>query len=260
MNTNHPYALVTGASSGMGYCYARQLAQRGYNLIIVSNETSIFEKADLLQQDFAVKVIALMRDLSLQTAARDLYACCTEQSLEVEVLVNNAGVYHNGDFIDDTEAFNTLIINLHVVTPTMLCYYFGQDMVLRNRGYILNVCSVTSHISVQRIATYAATKAFLSSFTRSLHIELRSKGVCVTDVSPGAVDTGLYHIRPQSTKIGKILGYIVSPDYLVKRALHGLFQGRAKVSVPCLWNAMLVGIVGLIPTSLLRLIRKLQWY
>ncbi len=254
------YALVTGASSGMGYCYARALAKKGYNLLIVSNEDAIYDKADLLRKDFGVAVEALMQDLGQPSSAKDLYNYCVEHKIDVEVLVNNAGVYHDRDFLDDTERFNELILNLHVVTPTMLCYYFGQQMAVRGRGYILNVCSVTSHIAVQRLATYAATKAFLTSFTRSLHVELRGKGVIVTNISPGAVDTGLYHIRPWATRLGKALGYIVTPEYIVGRALRGMFRGCAKVSVPCVWNAVLVGLVALIPTGLLRLIRRFRWF
>lgn len=254
------YAFVTGASSGMGYCYARRLAERGYNLLIVSNEETINGKATILRQDYNVQVISIVRDLSLQDAAKELYAYCIQHQIEVEVLVNNAGVYHDRDFLDDTEMFNSLIINLHTFTPAMLCYYFGQDMAKRGKGYILNVCSVTSRIAVQRLSTYAATKAFLESFTRSLYIELRDKGVCVTNISPGAVDTGLYHISPLATKIGKTFGYIVSPDYLVKRALRGLFRGQSKVSVPCIWNALLTLLVSIIPTSALRLIRHLRWF
>ena len=260
MQHKEEYALMTGASSGMGYCYAQQLAKRGYNLLVVSNEEAIHNKAEELRKDFAVEVVSLNTDLSRQDAAKELHSYCTEHQLTIEVLVNNAGVYHDRDFLNDTEGFNTLIINLHVLTPAMLCYYFGQDMARRGKGYILNVCSVTSRIAVQRLATYSATKAFLSNFTRSLHVELRNKGVRVTNVSPGAVDTGLYHIRPWATKMGKALGYIVSPEYLVRRALNGLFRGRAKVSVPYVWNVVLVVLVSLIPTSLLRGIRRLGWF
>lgn len=260
MQRKTEYALVTGASSGMGYCYAQQLAKRGYNLLIISNEEAIHNKAGELRKDFLVEVVSLNTDLSRQDAAKELHSYCTEHQLTIEVLVNNAGVYHDCDFLNDTEGFNTLIINLHVLTPAMLCYYFGQDMARRGKGYILNVCSVTSRIAVQRLATYSATKAFLSNFTRSLHVELRNKGVRVTNVSPGAVDTGLYHIRPWATKMGKALGYIVSPEYLVRRALNGLFRGRAKVSVPYVWNVVLVVLVSLIPTSLLRGIRRLGWF
>ena len=143
-------------------------------------------------------------------------------------------------------------------TPAMLIYYFGQDMAKRPKGYVLNMCSITANIAVQRLSTYGATKAFLQNFSRSVYIELKDKGVIVTNVTPGAINTGLYNIRPWLTKMGLVLGYIVQPNYLAKRGLNAMFRGRSKVSVPCVWNYVLLFFVALIPTCLLRLIRRLK--
>jgi len=262
------FALVTGASSGMGLEFAKQLAQRGYNLLIVSNVPEIFEAAKGLQvtgdglQDGStnLQVIPLQMDLGQQGSARELYEYTHAHEIEVEVLVNNAGVYHDKDILDDSEGFTGLIMNLHMYTPAMLCYLFGKDMRERRKGYILNVCSVTSKMAAQRLGTYGGTKAFLSHFTRALHIELRQYGVHVTDVSPGAVDTGLYSISPVLTKIGKCLGIIVSPQTLVRRALRALFRGRAKTTIPTVFWRVLCFLILLAPTCLLRLIRRLGWF
>ena len=250
------YAIITGASSGCGFEYARVMAGKGYDLLIVSNEDAIHDKADLLRQEFPVKVISLVRNLGVQEAAKELYDYCHTNGIEVEVLINNAGVYHDRDFLNDSENFNQLIFNLHMHTPAMLMYYFGQDMVARGKGYMLNMCSITADIAVQRLGSYGATKAFLQNFTRSLHIELKTKGVYVTNVTPGAINTGLYNIRPWLTKMGLILGYIVEPDYLARRGVKAMLKGRAKVSIPGVWNAILLFFVALIPTGLLRLIRR----
>lgn len=252
------YALITGASSGCGYEYARLLAAKGYNLLIVSNEEAIHDKAQMLREDYPIEVRSLVMDLGRQEAARELYTYCAEQGLEIEVLVNNAGVYHDRDFVNDSEAFNLLIMNLHMITPAMLIYYFAQDMAKRGKGYVLNMCSITANIAVQRLSTYGATKAFLQNFSRSVYIELKDKGVIVTNVTPGAINTGLYNIRPWLTKMGLVLGYIVQPNYLAKRGLNAMFRGRSKVSVPCVWNYVLLFFVALIPTCLLRLIRRLK--
>ena len=255
------FALVTGASSGMGLEFARQLAQRGYNLLIVSNVPEIHEAAEELSKiDNRLSVIPLVMDLGQQNSARELYEYTRAHEIEVEVLVNNAGVYHDKDILDDSEGFTSLIMNLHMYTPAMLCYLFGKDMRERRKGYILNVCSVTSKMAAQRLGTYGGTKAFLSHFTRALHIELRKYGVHVTDVSPGAVDTGLYSIPPFMTKIGKCLGIIVSPQTLVRRALRALFWGCSKTTIPTVFWQVLCFIILLIPTWLLRLIRKLGWF
>lgn len=256
------FALVTGASSGIGLEFARQLAARGYNLLIVSNEEAIRDRAEELREAFSpqLSVIPLVMDLSLQSSARELYEYTRTQEIEIEVLVNNAGVYHDRDILDDSEAFTSLILNLHMYTPAMLCYLFGQDMRAHKHGYILNVCSVTSKIVAQRLGTYASTKSFLAAFTRSLHIELKPYGVYVTNVSPGAVDTGLFNIRPWMTKAGKCLGIIVSPETLARRGLRALFHGRSKVTIPAVFWHILTFIILLIPTWLLRLIRRLGWF
>lgn len=259
------FAIVTGASSGMGVEFARQLAQRGYNLLIVSNEERIHEVAKEIQSSFSnlqspIEVIPLVMDLGKQSSARELYEYARANEIEVEVLVNNAGVYHDRDILDDSEGFTSLIINLHMYTPAMLCYLFGQDMKARRKGYILNVCSVTDKMAAQRLGTYGGTKAFLSHFTRALHIELRQYGVHVTNVRPGAVDTGLYNIKPAFTKIGKCLGIIVSPQTLARRGLRAMFRGRAKTTVPTLFWRALTFIITLIPTWMLRLIRRFGWF
>ena len=251
------YALITGASSGCGYEYARILAQKGYNLLIVSNEDAVHDKANILRSDYPVNIISLVRNLGVQDAAKELYEYCTDNHLEVEVLINNAGVYHDRDFMDDSEAFNMLIMNLHMITPAMLIYYFGQEMAKRGKGYVLNMCSVTADIAVQRLGSYGSTKAFLRNFSRSLYVEMKDKGVVITDMTPGAINTGLYNLKPWATKMGLLLGYIVQPDYLVRRGVNAMFRGRAKVSVPFVWNYLLIILVTLfVPTCLLRLIRK----
>ena len=255
------FALVTGASSGIGLEFARQLAARGYNLLIISNVLEINDAADSIHRDYpSLSVIPLVMDLSRQSSARELYEYTRAEEIEIEVLVNNAGVYHDIDILDDSEAFTSLILNLHMYTPAMLCYLFGQEMRERKHGYILNVCSVTSKIVAQRLGTYASTKSFLSAFTRSLHIELKPYGVYVTDVSPGAVDTGLFSIPQWVTKAGKCLGIIASPQILVRRALRALFHGRSKVTVPAVFWHILTFIILLIPTCVLRLIRRLGWF
>ena len=261
MKQKHTFALVTGASSGMGLEFAHQLAARGYNLLIVSNEEAINSVADDLHKTYPeLSVVGLVMDLGRQEAAHELYDYAHTHHIEVEVLVNNAGVYHDRDILDDTEGFTQLIMNLHMFTPALLCYLFGQNMRERRKGYILNVCSVTSKMAAQRLGTYGSTKAFLNNFTRSLHIELKPYGVYVTNVSPGAVDTGLYNIKPTLTKLGKCLGIIVSPQTLVRRALRALFRGRSKVTVPAVFWHFLTTVIQLMPTCMLRLIRRLGWF
>ena len=253
------YALVTGASSGIGLQYARQLAKRDYNLLIVSNENSIFTRAKEIEEEFGVDVIALERDLATQDAAKELFDYCTDNNIEIEVLVNNAGIYRNSDFLDTDENFTRQILNLHVFTPSMLIYYFGKDMQLRHKGYILNMSSITADIAVQRLSTYSATKSYLRSFSRSVHIELKKEGVYVTAVCPGAVSTNLYNLSDSARKTGLRLGYMVTPEKLAQKGLNAMFRGKWRVT-PGIINHIGVFLIKLIPTWMLRLVRKWEWY
>ena len=249
---------MTGASSGIGYEYAVAMARRRYQLIVVSNEDAIHDKAAELRRRFPdIDVRSLVIDLGVQDAAQRLYLWCEEQQLEVEVLINNAGVYHDRDFLADSPAFNALILNLHVFTPAMLTYYFGQAIQARRKGYVLNMSSVTSNYGIQRMSTYSSTKAFLKMFSRSTHIELYGKGVHVTCVRPGAIATGLYDLKPFALRTGLAVGYIMRPEILARKAVRAALKGRAQIT-PGFFTCLLQFLVGLIPTALLRLIRKLR--
>lgn len=252
------YAVVTGASSGIGYAYARELASRGYGIVAVSNvENELLEKAEIIRRDFGVDVVCSVLDLGMQSAAKTLYEFCCQKQLDVEFLVNNAGVYHDKDFLDDSEGFNSLIFMLHMYTPAMLEYFFGKQMLSRGRGYVINMSSVTSRFGIQRMSTYSSTKGFLQLFSRSTHIELREKGVNVCCVRPGAVATTLYNLKPSAVKTGLALGYIITPEALAKKGVRAAMKGRAQIT-PGLSTKILQFLVALLPTCLLRLVRKMK--
>lgn len=253
------YAIITGASSGIGSEYADVMAERGYNLIIVSNEEAIHTKAESLSRLYPnLDIVSCVKDLGHQDAAKELYDWCKERNYVVEVLINNAGVFHNVDFLDDSEGFNRLILNLHVITPAMMVYYFAQDMVARHKGYILNMSSVSSNFGLQTIAAYSGTKAFLHIFSRSLHIELKHKGVNLTCVRPGAVATNLYGLRSSLLKLGVNIGVIMTPRRLARKGVKAMFRGKCSIA-PGIFTQFLK-IVPYIPVCIPRLVRRLGWY
>jgi len=258
IENNGKYALVTGASSGIGLAYARELASRKYNLVTVSNEDSALrDRSAEIAGEFGVDVIPVTMNLATTGAAKELFDFCKERKLEIEFLVNNAGVYHDRDFLDDSEGFNSLIFLLHMYTPAMLVYYFGQDMRQRGHGYIINMSSVTSGFGIQRMSTYSSTKGFLKLFSRSTHIELKEQGVNVCCVRPGAVATTLYNLKPSAVKAGLALGYIITPEKLAHKGVRAVLRGRAQIT-PGLSTKLLQFLVALLPTCLLRLIRRLK--
>jgi len=221
-------SLVTGASSGIGLQYAMQLA-RDYksDLLLVSNqEKELNEVAADLAAQYGVKTVARFADLSLPTAAEDLYAWCHENNYEVDVLINNAGVFFFNEYTQTSLKRIDLMLQLHVVTVAKMTRLFAEDMCARRRGYILNMSSMSAWMAMPGIQTYNATKAFIYNFSKSLWYELKPYNVHITVMAPGAVDTGLFGLAPNLRKLAVALTVSIPPEKLVKRALKDLFKGK----------------------------------
>ena len=243
-------ALVTGATSGMGLEYCRQLAQRGHHLVMVSNQQDLLDTLpQQLAGQYGIRAIGRYQDLSAPDAAQQLHDWCREQGIQIDILINNAGMFFfhelTPDYADRAEA----MLALHVLTPTRLCSLFGDDMKHRRQGYILNVSSLTAQIPAPGITLYAATKAYLKSYSKSLYFEMRPYGVGVTTVLPAAVATSLYNLNPKTQAVLTRLGIIRTPQWLVSRALRGMFRRRHYVK-PGLTNYLVPLLIHLLPNRL----------
>lgn len=250
------WALITGASSGIGYAYAKELAGRGYSLVIVSNEEeAIREKGKLLEEQFGVEVWALCRDLAVEGAAKELYEACRTKQIPVSVLINNAGMYHFSEMLDATTSFTEKTLFLHIYTPTLLCHYFGRDMRERRYGYILNMSSMTAWLPFPGIVLYGSTKRYLKNFTRALHTELYDYNVYVTAICPGAVATNLYNLSEKMKRMGIATGIMMTPEKLAARGVKALFHRRAVV-MPGFFNHLFVPFMQLLPHTLIRILMR----
>ena len=247
-------ALITGGSSGMGLEFARQLAARGYDLVLVSNqEQALADAARQLGESVAVRTRC--QDLAGTQSADELYAWCRQEGLDPDVLVNDAGMFFfkelQAEDLDRVQA----MINLHVTTVTRLCLLFGQDMKARGAGYILNVSSMTARIPAPGLTVYSATKAYLRNFGRSLSFEMEPYGVGVTTVCPAAIATPLYRISDKAMRRGLRIGLIRTPQWLVRRALRAMFRHRRVVSPACM-NVWLPALIAVLPGPLIARIWK----
>ena len=229
----------------MGLEFARQLAARGYDLLLVSNQEQAL--ADVARElSGPVSVRTRFQDLARPEAADELFAWCQAEDIIPDVLVNNAGMFFfkelQAEDLDRVQA----MINLHVTTVTRICLLFGQAMKSRGSGYILIMSSMAARIPAPGITIYSATKAYLRSFGRSLSFELRPYGVGVTTVCPAAVATPLYRLDEKKMRFGVRLGVIRTPKWLVRRALRALFHRRRVIS-PAFMNVYLPALVALLP-------------
>lgn len=221
-------ALVTGASSGIGLQYATQLA-RDYqsDLLLVSNQQKeLDEVAKDLAERYKVKTVAHFADLSLNDAAENLYDWCKQEGHEVDVLINNAGVFFFNKYCETSMKRIELMLQLHVMTVAKMTRLFAADMCARRRGYILNMSSMSAWMAMPGIQTYNASKAFIYNFSKSLWYELKPYNVHITVMAPGAVDTGLFGLAPNLRKLAVNLTVSIPPEKLVKRALKKLFKGK----------------------------------
>lgn len=250
------WALITGASRGIGFALAEGLAQRGYPLIVVGrSEERLSEARQRLVEGGASEVVCLVCDLATRGAAERVYNECRERGLEVEVLVNNAGAFIYCDLCDLAPERVEAMVGLHVVTTTELCRLFARDMRARRYGYILNVSSYAAWLPVGGLSLYAPTKSYLRDFSYALREELSDYGVSVTVVLPAGVATDLYGLPENYQRLGLRLGVLLSPKRVARVALRGLFTGRRRV-VPGWINRALLPVACHLPKWIKRAIRK----
>lgn len=223
------YALITGASSGIGLEYARQLARGGYNVIIVSNRDEDNRRvAAEIAAEYSVSALPLYADLSQEGAADRIYEWVTAQGLTVDILINNAGMLLFSTLEHTDPSRIDRIIALHCTNPTHLCRLFGSDMKRRRSGRILIMSSITAWTPYPTMSHYGATKVYLRNFGQSLWYEMRDYGVSVTTVFPSAVDTPLYDLDEKVRKRLLGVGLMMSAGELARRGLNAMFRGRRR--------------------------------
>jgi len=242
------YALVTGASSGIGLQYAHRLAEHyKYDLVLVSNqEKELKETADDIEAKYGVKALTLFKDLATEEAPQEVYDFCKKNGVEIEVLINNAGVFFFNDLTKTSEKRVNLMLHLHVRTVTNMTRIFGADMKERGHGYILNMSSMSAWMAMPGIQCYNATKSYILNFSKSMWYELKPFGVTVTAITPGAIDTGLYGLAPNLRKLAVAVRVSMPPAKLVKKALKAMFKGKKKC-MPGLLNHLFVPMIEHLP-------------
>jgi short-subunit dehydrogenase len=253
------YALVTGSSSGMGLEYVRQLAQRGYNIIMVAlfqNETDAAR--DVVKSEFPqTDILSIGLDLSTSDAPLVLYEKVRSERPDafVEVLINNAGVLYPRHFRNMSKEQVSRIIMIHNHTTAMLCHYFLPEMLERKRGYILNISSLAAVFPYPFITLYAATKAFTKVFTRALRTELKGTGVVASSIYFGAVSTPLYNLKDSLRKLAINLGVMITPQKACRIALRMLFKGKSG-KTPGLVNKFAALLAKVLPHTVVAWIDK----
>jgi short-subunit dehydrogenase len=249
---DRPVALVTGASTGIGEEFARALAIRGNDLVVVArNEVRLKDLAADLEREYAVGVEAIAADLETDDGIVRIEQRLEDASRPIELLVNNAGFGTSGRFHELPIEPEVAEVQLNVVALIRLTRAALGGMVERGHGGVINVSSVGAYQPTPNSATYAATKAFVSSFTNAVYEELRGTGVKAMVLAPGFTHTQ-FHVRAQVENTGSMPEFLwQTPPEVVKAALKAYDKGRA-VCIPGAMNRVAAAFSGSMPAGVSR--------
>jgi short-subunit dehydrogenase len=230
------YALITGASKGIGKSIALLLAQAGYNLLLVARSASALEElSSLIRSKYPVKVSFLAIDLSNSIATEELAKWCQSETTALSVLVNNAGYGLWGSFADLPLSDQMNMLQLNINTVVELSYHLLPMLKRQKQAYILNIASTAAYQALPTFALYAASKTFVLNYSRALRYELRNTCVGVSCLCPGPTDTAFASRAGLDAFADLAEKFNMSPDEVAQTGLKGMFSNKAEI-IPGLMN------------------------
>lgn len=242
-------ALVTGASSGLGVDFARQLAALGADVVLVARRRERLEElASELREKYDVDVVVVAMDLDDEDAPQDLYDLLYKRGLPVDILVNNAGFGCYGNFVDIDWEKEKSMLQVDILSLVHLTKLFARDMVQRGWGRILQVASIGAYQPCPTYASYGAAKAFVLNFGEAINHELRGTGVSCSVLSPGYTETEFLNVTGQNKTRYQQMFVMQSPE-VVQQGLEAMFKGKPSV-VPGLANKIAVFSLRLVSRSM----------
>jgi len=259
MNRKYSCALITGASSGLGEEFARQLVGRVDKMVLVARRKERLEHlaSSIREVSPNTVVLVITADLSDSFERDSLAEGLREADAVPDLLINNAGLGDYGEFV--TADWNSIekMLKVNVEALTHLSHLVAPEMANRGCGWILNVSSLASTLAIPDFAVYAATKAYVSSFSEALRIELKGSGVEVMSLCPGPVKTEFGEVARREGKESGMPAarsfFYVSKEQVVAEGLAGLERGKARV-FPGLQVAAAGLLIGALPLVLIRLL------
>ena len=251
---NDKYALITGASQGLGKSLALQCAAKGINLVLVAlPQSGLYELANFIKKNYTVKVVCIEKDISLEKRCVELYNEVKAAGIPIYMLINNAGIGGTYFFDEQETAYYLNLINVNISAPTVITRLFISDLEQHAPSYILNVGSLSGYFSLPMKQVYAATKSFLFSFTTSLRTELAHKDIKVSIVCPGGMNTNIHAILNNHSGSWFSRQSIMNPEDVAAIALEGLLKGK-RIIIPGKWNRFFLLLDKVLPFFVKQLI------
>jgi short-subunit dehydrogenase len=242
--------LITGASAGIGAALADVCAEHGHDLILVARRRDRLDaRAAEIERKFRVKVTCVAEDLADPGGPKRLFDAVTAQGLEVEHLINNAGVGLYGKFaVTDLDA-ELKMIQLNATSVVELTKRFLPSMVLRRSGKVLNVASTAAFVPGPWMSIYYATKAFVLSFSEAIDYELRPSGITVTTLCPGPTESE-FKVRAGSQRSRLFEAFLMDAPTVARAGYDGMMKGKTVV-IPGLRNKLIPVAARLIPRPMM---------
>lgn len=242
-------ALITGATSGLGYEFVKLFAKDGYHLILIARNK---QKLEQIKQSFQ-NVTIIVKDLSTPNAGKEVFEEVDNQGMTIDVLVNNAGFGLLGYFDELDIQRQAAMIQLNVVSLTELTYYFLTKMKQKNQGKILNIASTAAFQPGPLMAVYYATKTYVLSFSEALVEELSDSAVTVTTLCPGPTKTNFAAVA--NVEGTKMFSQPMNSEIVAKQGYNALMSGK-RVVIPGGLNKMGAYAAKLLPRSLAAKVAK----
>jgi uncharacterized protein len=250
-NDRGKYALITGATSGFGYEFAKLFAKDGYNLVLVARDQERLAQLSAdLAQTFFVTILPVAKDLFNPAAAKEIYEEVKMKDVEVDVLINDAGQGEYGNFVEYDASRDIDMIQLNISSLVCLTKYFLTDMLSRNSGRILQVASLLGKYPTPLMTVYGATKAFVISFTEGLIRELKDTNVTMTALVAGAADTDFFHKAGAENTVTYREGDLSDPEEVANDAFTALMNGERRI-ISGFKNKVFAAVSNLMPDNAL---------
>lgn len=253
-------ALITGASSGLGLEYVRQLASSVKTMVLVSRRESVLEDIarELIAEHPHLTVKVFASDLAMASSREILLGSLVAEKLRPDLLINNAGMGDYGEFRTSEWGKTEEMIRLNIEALTHLSHALLPGLI-QEEGAILNVSSLASILPIPDFAVYAATKAYVTSFSEAIRLELKDHRVRVLAVCPGPVKTGFGDRarRSSASKLPVQDAFYVAPEIVVSDSLRALLAGRARI-YPGLKVVAAAILIGALPLAAVRLVMSFR--
>ena len=251
------YALITGASSGIGYQLAKLFARDKYNLILVARrEERLNQLARDMEENYQVRAYVIIKDLSLPQSGQEIHDWIMKNNIRIDLLVNNAGFAVYGSFADTRWEDEQKMMRLHMDMTTLMIKLFLPDMLRNNYGRILNVGSTGSFVPGPYISVYCASKSYILRLSEALSEELRGSGVKITVLCPGSTKTefqsNAIRKKPSETETGGM-----KAEKVASIAYRALMRGK-RVVIPGLQNKIQVFAIRFLPMAVVTRIIKVM--